>query len=502
MSTTVPLDGRLKSSPAVLILAGLTFVLATTCAAAAAASGHALTLLALLVCMVAVIPILINRGQFDLFSPWNYLFYFVILNVLVRSLLIDFEITGNRVNLDATFFLRQPPEFMLWSMALMLFGFSFLVLGYLIPLNRAMPLDFRIFRGLPFHPRRLRRMLIVTLLLSMAAFVAFVAATFQGAGEFAWRMLSSHRGLSSDLADYQAYGYLRLLVGLSNLVVYIAYAQSRLTDSVRARRFYRRVMALGLLVSVAMAFYSQSRAALVFAFLNIVFIKYYLDRQRFPIKLFAVVAPLGVALFMLTSMLRGGTGVSLADRITPMTVIAPMILTTGGIDASKTGHIVDYVDDTQDFKLGGTLVQFITAVVPRSLWPGKPVNLDTYIGEKIYGAQFFGSSAVPAGYFGEMYMNFWYAGIVLGALVLGMLIKVFSNLLAGNKRSVGFILCYVVMLQQFGMSVLGSGVSSTIIGALSAGVPMIIALCYVTPRSRRTSASPASSQSANRVSVG
>lgn len=476
------LDPRARTGWAVTVSVGLALMLGLACAAAT--SGYIVTVLAVLVCLVAAIPILVNREPYDLFAPWNYMFYFLILYVLVRSVFIDFDITGGRVDLDATYFLSKPPEFMVRATALVLFGFVFLVIGFLIPVNRPIRLDWRIFQGQPLHPRRLKRMLFFTLLVAIGAFAAFVAVTFKGAGDFALQMLSSHRGLTTDLSEYQSYGYLRLLVGLSNLAAYVAYAQSRVDKSQRMRRFYRRLVALGLFISLMMAFYSQSRAALIFAILNILFIKYYLDGRRFPVKMFAVIAPIGVVLFMITSMLRGGTGVTLTDRITPMTVVAPIVLTTSGIDASKTAHIVDYVDDTQDFQLGGTLVQFATAVVPRQLWQGKPVNLDTFIGEKIYGATTYGSSAVPAGFFGEMYLNFWYAGIVIGALILGMVMKFLTNLLAGNRESLGFVLVYVVMLQQLGMSVLASGVSSTIIGALSAGIPLIIALFYLTPRVR------------------
>jgi oligosaccharide repeat unit polymerase len=459
---------------------GLSLLLASACAAAV--SGHLVTVLAALVCLVAAIPMLVNREPYDLFSPWNYMFYFLILYMLVRSIFIDFEITGGRVDLDRIYYLGKPPEFMVRATALMLFGFVFLVIGFLIPLNRPIRLHWRIFAGRPLHPRRLRRMLYFNLFVALGAFAAFVAVTFKGAGEFALQMLSSHRGVSTDLSEYQSYGYLRLLVGFSNLAAYVAYAQSRVDKSQRMRRFYRRIVAVGLFISLMMAFYSQSRAALIFAVLNVLFIKYYLDGRRFPAKLFVIFAPIGISLFMLTSMLRGGTGVTLADRITPMTIVAPIVLTTSGIDASKTAHIVDYVDDTQDFKLGSTLVQFATAVVPRQLWQGKPVNLDTFIGQEIYGATTFGSSAVPAGLFGEMYMNFWYAGIVIGALALGAFMKYLTNLLAGNRESLGFVLVYVVMLQQIGMSVLASGVSSMIIGALSAGIPLLISLFYLTPR--------------------
>lgn len=463
----------------------ISMALLLTLAGAAAASGHVLTVLAVVVCLVAAIPMLVRTGPFDLFAPWNFMFYFLVLYVLVRSVFIDFEITGGRVDLDAIFLLGKPPEFMVRATVLVLFGFVFLVMGFMLPINRPLRLDFRIFEGRPFEPRRLKRMLFFTLFIAFAAFAGFVAVTFQGAGDLALKMFSAHRGLTTDLAEYQSYGYLRLLVGLSNLAAYIAYAQSRVDKSERKRRFYRRIVALGLMISVLMAFYSQSRAALIFAVLNILFIKYYLDGRRFPVKLFAVVAPVGLTLFMITSMLRDGAGVTFTDRVTPMTIAAPIVLTTSGIDASKTGHIVDYVDDSQDFKLGETLVQFATAVVPRQLWQGKPVNLDTYVGEKIYGATVLGSSAVPAGLFGEMYLNFWYAGIVIGALALGAFMKLLTNLLEGNRESLGFVLVYVVMLQQLGMSMLASGVSSTIIGALSAGIPMIISLFYLTPRARR-----------------
>lgn len=451
-------------------------------AATSLAAAHGLTVLALVVCAIAAIPVLMTHGKFDLFSPWNYLFYFVIHNVLLRSMLIDFGINGGLIDLDATFLLGQPIDFMFWSMGLMLMGFVFLVIGYLLPAHRPQKLEYRIFSGQPFDDRRMRRLLLFGLLVSSAAFVGFVASTFEGAAEFAWYLLSSHRGLTTDLSEYRAHGYLRLLAGFSNLVAYLAYAQIRFVDSRRSKNFYRWVLIMAMMVSLAMAFYSQSRAALIFTLLNMVFIKYYLDGGKFPVRMFAVVTPVVVALFMVTSMIRGGTGVRLTDRVTPMTLVAPAVLTTGGIDASKTGHIVDYVDATQDFKFGSTLVQFITAVVPRELWQEKPVNLDTFIGEKIYGAEYYGSSAVPAGFFGEMYLNYWYAGIIVGALVLGIAIKKVANLLAGNRRSVAFILCYVVMFQSFGMSVLGSGVSSTIIGMLSAGIPLILALYYVTPR--------------------
>jgi oligosaccharide repeat unit polymerase len=461
-----------------------TFVaLALGGAALLMAYGHGLTVLALMVCLVAAIPVILARGKFDLFAPWNYLCYFVLLTVLLRSILIDFEVTGDRVDLDFTFYRGEDRDFMVRAILLIFVGFVFLVAGYLLPPARPAPLGGRIFSGVPFDPRRLRPLLVVLLLISVSAFAAFVAVTFQGVGEFAWKMLSSHRGVTDDLSEYRAHGYLRLLAGLSSLVILLSYAQLRAEPRPRNKRFYRRALGVAMFVSIAMAFYSQSRAQLIFVFLNIIFVKYYLDGRRFPWRIFAFLAPVIVTIFILVSSLRAGTGVDF-ERITPMTVVAPIVLTTGGIDASKTAHIADYVDDTQDYKFGGTLVQFLTAVVPRQIWPEKPVNLDTYIGEKIYGAELYGSAAVPAGLFGEMYMNFWYAGIVIGALALGVAMRKIDNLLIANRGKTAFVLVYVLMLQSFGMSVLASGFSSTMVGVLSAGIPLLLSLRFITPKRR------------------
>jgi oligosaccharide repeat unit polymerase len=443
--------------------------------------GCSTTALALLICLITAIPVVLQGWPVDLFAPWNYMFYFIILNVLVRSAFIDFGITGDVVNLNEVFFLDKPPEFLVQSTAVMLMGYVFLTVGYMLPANRPSKLKWRIFATEQYSRTRFKTVTVLMLLTALGALVAFIALTFKGVGDLALNMLSQHRGLSNDLSEYRAYGYLRLLIGMASIVAYLSYL--RLRTSRNDRGFYRLSFACAMFISLVMAFYSQSRSALVFVFINIVFIKYYLDGHRFPWRIFAIFAPIAIALFFVTSALRTGSGVELGGRLTPMTVVAPIILNNGGMDASKIGHVIDYIDQTQEYQLGQTLIQFVFAAVPRQVWANKPVNLDTFIGEKIYGAETYGSAAVPPGMFSEMYMNFWYAGIVMGALLLGMLMKKINNLLIGNKRNRNFVIFYVISLQPIGMSVLGSGVSSTVMGTLMTGVPLLLTLYAVTPKS-------------------
>jgi len=397
------------------------------------------------------------------------------------------QITGDVADLDDIFYLGKPAQFMVDSTWVLLVGFSLLTLGYLATPMRAVPLKARIFRIDLYDPKRLRYALLVMLLTSLVALVAFIRLTFTSVVDLTLEMLSKHRGVSQDLDEYHAYGYLRLLIGLSSVVSYIAYV--RLKTSELDRNYYRVLFVLGLLVALLMAFYSQSRAALILSILNFVFIKYYLEKHRFPWKIFLAAAPVVTVLFVLVSGLRGGSGVDLTRQFTPMTAIAPIVLNIGGIDASKTGHVIDFIDETQDYKFGQTLVQFIWAAVPREIWPDKPPNLDTYVGENIYGANVYGAAAVPPGLFAEMYMNYWYGGIVLGSLLLGVFLKQLQNVLTTNEHNANFILLYVTSLQTVGFGILASGVSSTIIGSLMTGIPLLVALSYVTVRPERLPAS-------------
>jgi oligosaccharide repeat unit polymerase len=451
------------------------------------ATDHLLSLLAMLITAVSAVPLFLAK-KLDLFAPWTYMFYYVLLNVFMRLVFIDFEVNGDVTDINGIFYLDKSRNFMVESALILLIGFIFLTAGYLGIKSRPLPLAQHIFTSNTYNSNRMKWSVTLMLGVSLSAFVAFVGLTFVSIDEFTVAMLSKHRGLSEDIGEYKAYGYLRLLVGLSSIVVYIAYIQ--LKDSGKDRAFYRAACTLGMMVSISMSFYSQSRAALMFVFFNLIFLSYYVSKRRFPWKAFVVALPAAIALFYITSALRGGSGVTLESRVTPMAVISPIVLNNGGIDASKTGHIIDYIDATQDYKFGSTLVQFVVAIVPRQLWERKPANIDTFIGEKIYGANIFGAAAVPPGFIAEMYMNYSYLGIIFGCLLLGGVMKKIKNALTGNMGSRNFVLIYVVVLQSFGMSVLGSSFSSAMMGSLMSGIPLWLVLNYVTakgtPVRRRT----------------
>jgi hypothetical protein len=114
-----------------------------------------------------------------------------------------------------------------------------------------------------------------------------------------------------------------------------------------------------------------------------------------------------------------------------------------------------------DYAKGETLSDAVIALVPRAVWPDKPVvegsgNLVT----RYTGIEFAEGTSVGIGQVMELYVNFGTMGIVLGFAVLGMLLSIIDAT-AGRKLSVGdwpgFALWYLpgLPLLQVGGSLVG-----------------------------------------------
>jgi hypothetical protein len=131
------------------------------------------------------------------------------------------------------------------------------------------------------------------------------------------------------------------------------------------------------------------------------------------------------------------------------------------------GAAIDYLESgATDFATGETLWQAATALVPRAIWPNKPVVAGSAdLVSRYTGLSFDEDTSVGVGQIMEFYINFGTIGVVLGFLALGGLITVVDSmarrrLAAGNWQ--GFALWYVpgLSLLQAGGSlvdVVGSG---------------------------------------------
>jgi len=133
---------------------------------------------------------------------------------------------------------------------------------------------------------------------------------------------------------------------------------------------------------------------------------------------------------------------------------------------------IDYLDSgREDFAHGETFWQAVIAVIPRIVWPSKPVVAGSMDLVSRYTGLFFAEgTSVGVGQVLEFYINFGTIGVVLGACGFGVLLAVVDSmagrrLVSGDWR--GFALWYMP-----GLSLLQTGWSLVDITA-SAGAAVV-----------------------------
>ncbi len=140
------------------------------------------------------------------------------------------------------------------------------------------------------------------------------------------------------------------------------------------------------------------------------------------------------------------------------------------------GSAIDYleVNAVRDFGRGETLWQALIALVPRAIWPDKPVVAGSMTVVSDYtGRQFDRNTSVGVGHVMEFYINFGTLGVVLGFLVLGVAVTALDRAAGVRLRRgdwKGFALWFLpgLSLLQVGGSLveLTSSAGAAVIAAL------------------------------------
>lgn len=88
------------------------------------------------------------------------------------------------------------------------------------------------------------------------------------------------------------------------------------------------------------------------------------------------------------------------------------------------GAAVDNLSDTGDYMHGATIIDAVLAMVPRLIWPNKPINAGSgLLVSKLTGIEFGAGTSVGIGPVLEFYGNFGTAGVIVGFFVLGVIIR-------------------------------------------------------------------------------
>ncbi|MGH9545461.1 MAG: hypothetical protein ACRD23_09625 [Terriglobales bacterium] len=156
------------------------------------------------------------------------------------------------------------------------------------------------------------------------------------------------------------------------------------------------------------------------------------------------------------------------------------------------GAAVARLSESHDFARGETLWGALLALVPRALWPEKPVFAGSGdLVSRYTGRHFAEGTSVGVGQVLEFYINFGTVGVVLGFLLLGAIFTTVDaqarrQLLAGDQQ--GFVLWFVT-----GMAMLRPGGSLVEFSAGTAGSLITVSIInhYLLPRLQKKHVVPA-----------
>uniref|UniRef100_UPI0040478948 O-antigen polymerase n=1 Tax=Algoriphagus sp. TaxID=1872435 RepID=UPI0040478948 len=433
--------------------------------------------------IILAVPVYMSKND-NLFSILPFLFYFVFLNVFMRNLYIIHNLPNPDYVKDI-FLLNENLDFIFIYQLIIVLSFIFFTFGYLIYPEKKLP-EKAITQKIQWNNFRYNLVCVIFILISIFSFAYFIYTSNSNLLTITLENISGYRGISDDLGEYNANGLIRLMIQLSVVVFYLSYVRSRFPDNSKLNNLF--ILVSGT-VALFYFFYTQSRSGFIYIFINCFILNYFIRKNFITKKKILLLFVLVVSSFAFMTSIRKGNGYNLEQNLgtTLLSIFDPLVANNGGIDISKTGHIIKYINKEESFKFGSSYLWIVQSFIPRSLWTTKPVNIDTEVGFKIYDANTYGTGAVPPGLIAESYWNFGYLGIVFISLLAGFFLKLLSNYFNERINDLNTLIIYVICFMPIGLALFGSSISSTVIGILYYIVPFILFFKLVTKKKVKNS---------------
>jgi len=427
-----------------------------------------LVALAALALFILMLP-LIRTAEIDWFAPWSFVLYSGFIGIFLRSIYITFDIP-NSATINTVFLLGRSKEFLVWPMILVVLGIACFTFGYIAGPTVPRKIALRVCESDFWDSRRFW---FVTVLLLLLAWIGFYYFLQNSVDELTVDKLSAARGISADLSEYRAYGYLRWMASLSDVVFYLFVVKILSQRKLRGLDVVFALIALA--TSMLFAVFQSSRGGFSVLFLNVLAITYYLRGRK--VGIVKVVGAVLIVLFSIKVLTIWRTSGQLDESVRQASsvteVLDPVIL--------KTAHIVSAIPDNLDYQWGWTFTTIFLAWIPRDVWPEKPVtNADTLVGRAVFGANVFGAGAVPPGLIAEAYLNFSVPGVIICCLICGYVLKTVYTYFENNYENRNIVLLYTTSFMTLGMWFLGSSVTSVLIGCLTSFLPLFAVLNVIT----------------------
>jgi len=191
-----------------------------------------------------------------------------------------------------------------------------------------------------------------------------------------------------------------------------------------------------------------------------------------PRRAFAFVAVAMVAVF--AALVIGGIR---QGRLVPHDPSAPLLQRSVPLLQSEFSPLLAYSEikdnePTLGHTYGSTVVlPLVLKVVPRGIFPGKPVNSAAYYMQKLRPDEFAAGYALPPTLFGDLFIGFGFLAPILGCFLLGAVVARLD--VAYTRARLSRVPWFLIMYANF-YALLRSPMSESLAGILLTSVAWLV----------------------------
>lgn len=474
------------------LLLGILYVVVSLASFLFTESPHALLVAASATPALLLLATQLHQCPSDLLAPLNFVALSVLFGTTLRCLYV--VTVENRTTRDLLL-LHEQPEFLFPAVVLINAAVGCMVLGYVVQWPRPPLVKTTLFRPDRWSSRRVAvvaGVLVVIGLVCILLYVDRLGIEFGSLGSLSAKrrvfVENARYGYAS--MGYHLWGMSLLSYAFFLLWTDLAFSRQRLLSSTGLT-----ALLVGAVAAVPPLLTSSRTGLLVLLVYAALIWNYARRRLRARWLVGAVAAALVVVTVMgglreMGGNRQAGEGLRLSAAAVPEAVLG----NRNWLGVTKTAHVMRSVPAEVDYQKGKSLVTWMVAAIPRTVWPDKPViRVGIMLGEEVFekGRR---TSGVPPGFIGELYLNFGYPGVLLGMLMLGAVLRLlYQGFWPHLGRSPSALLIYVVIVFPLAFTLVTTDVSGTAIEIGRSLITLAILLPLV--RRRRSATVPAASGS-------
>jgi oligosaccharide repeat unit polymerase len=372
--------------------------------------------------LLLIVPYLFHGG--DWFHPFLVIFLSLFVGTFLRSLYFIFFAPDAMLG----FSIIQAQTYLRKALFLTGFGILFLIIGYTIPLGRAIAkripaFDFEINR------RRTGWLILLVGGFGILGFVLFLDSL--GSVRIDWPYLSIPRkGGNNFYRVISRFTYLSAFLALMSTICFQRFRSLSLI-------FYSAAVLMTILTNTR----SDLLGLIIVGGALIHYLRARISGRDLILILFGLV--------LLSTLMLGFREVrqtgefQLTNVLSLQYLVKRTLASRDFADVTTFAHIIRWVNNQQELLFGETYFRTAVNFIPRGLWPDKPRSFGTYAFDIFY-QDVLGESktGVPTSILGELYWNFHLPGLLVGMLVFGIIIRIIYEFLIRNRGNPLVVLWY------------------------------------------------------------